>query len=85
MKLQILLPLIVLTASGCASNDPVSGRILNNVNPYFLRSNDGDLYEVTWYSGYAVHAGDEVTLTNDEGACSMVTQNGTAQVFVSGN
>jgi len=85
MKLKILLPLVVLAASGCASNDLVSGRILNNVNPYFLKSDDGDLYQVTWYSGYPVQAGDQVTLTNDEGACSMVSKNGTAQVFVSGN
>jgi hypothetical protein len=85
MKLKILLPLIVLAASGCASNNSISGRILTNANPYFLRSDDGDLYQVTWYSGYTVRAGDEVTLTNDEGACSMISKNGTAQVFVSGN
>ena len=85
MKLKILLPLIALAVNGCASNDPVTGRIFNNASPYFLKTNNGDLYQVTWYSGYPVQAGDQVTLTNDEGACSMVSKNGTAQVFVSGN
>ena len=85
MKLQILLPLIVLAVNGCASNDPVSGRIFNNASPYFLRTDGGDLYQVTCYSGYPVHAGDEVILTNDHGACSMVSKNGSAQVFVKGN
>src|SRR5262247_2466730 len=67
MKLNIfvLLPLIVLAVNGCASNDPISGRIFNNTSPYFLKTDDGDLYQVTWYSGYQVHAGDEVILTND--------------------
>ena len=68
MKLKILLPLIVLAVNGCASNDPVSGRIFNTASPYILKTDDGDLYQVTWYSGYQAHAGDEVILTKDHGA-----------------
>jgi hypothetical protein len=37
MKLKILLPLIVLAVNGCASNDPVSGRIFNNASPYLVK------------------------------------------------
>jgi hypothetical protein len=85
MKLKILLPLIALSVNGCASDDPVSGRIFNNASPYFLKTDNGDLYQVTWYSGYPVHAGEEVVLTNDHGVCTMVSKNGSAQVFVKGN
>ena len=85
MKLKILLPLIVLAVNGCASNDPVSGRIFNNASPYIVKTDDGDLYQVIWYSGYQVHAGDEVILTNDSGACTMVGKNGSAQVLVKEN
>jgi hypothetical protein len=85
MKLRILLPLIISAVNGCASNDPVSGRIFNNASPYMIKTDNGDLYQVTWYSGYQVHAGDEVILTNDHGACTMVSKNGSAQVFVKGN
>ena len=85
IKLEILLPLILLTVNGCASNDPVSGRIFNNASPYIVKTDNGSLYQVTWYSGYQGHAGDEVILTNDHGACSMVSKNGSAQVFVKGN
>ena len=81
----LALALSALAVNGCASNDPVSGRIFNNASPYFLRTDDGDLYQVTWHSGYQAHAGDEVILTNDEGACSMVSKNGSAQVFVKQN
>jgi hypothetical protein len=82
MKLKMLLAMIVLAVVGCASNDPVSGRIFNNTSPYFLRTDNGDLYQVTCYSGYPVHAGDEVILTNDNGLCTMVSKGGSAQVFV---
>jgi hypothetical protein len=82
MKLKILLPLIVLAVNGCASNDPVSGRIFNSASPYFVRTDGGDLYQVTCYSGYTFHAGDEVILTNDKGLCTMVSKSGSAQVFV---
>jgi hypothetical protein len=85
MKLKILLPLIALAVNGCASNDPGTGRIFNNVSPYFLKTDNGDLYQVTLYSGYQFHAGDEVVLTNDEGACTMVGKNGSAHVFVKEN
>jgi hypothetical protein len=85
IKLKILLPLILLTVNGCASNDPVSGRIFNNASPYIVKTDNGNLYQVTWYSGYQGHAGDEVILTNDHGTCSMVSKNGSAQVFVKGN
>jgi hypothetical protein len=35
------------------------------------------------HSGYQAHEGDEVILTNDHGACNMVSKNGSsAQVFV---
>jgi hypothetical protein len=81
----LALALSALAVNGCASNNSVSGRIFNNASPYFLRTDDGDLYRVTWYSGYQAHAGDEVILTNDEGACSMVSKNGSAQVFVKQN
>jgi hypothetical protein len=79
------LALSALAVNGCASNNSVSGRIFNNASPYFLRTDNGDLYQVTWYSGYQAHAGDEVILTNDKGACSMVSKNGSAQVFVKEN
>ena len=85
MKLKMLLPLVALAANGCASNDPVSGRIFNNASPYIVKTADGDLYQVTWYSGYQAHAGDEVILTNDHGTCTMVSKNGSANVFVKGN
>jgi hypothetical protein len=61
------------------------GEIFNNASPYIVKTDNGDLYQVTWYSGYQGHAGDEVILTNDHGACSMVSKNGSAQVFVKGN
>ena len=79
------LALSALALNGCASNNPVSGRIFNNSSPYFVRTDDGDLYQVTWYSGYQAHAGDEVILTNDQGPCSMVSKNGSAQVSVKQN
>jgi outer membrane lipoprotein SlyB len=79
------LALSALVVSGCASNNSVSGRIFENSSQYFLRTDDGDLYQVTWYSGYQAQAGDEVILTNDKGACSMVSKNGSAQVFVKEN
>ena len=79
------LALSALAVNGCASDSPVSGQIFKNASPYFVRTDDGDLYQVTWYSGYQAHAGDEVILTNDEGPCSMVSKNGSAQVFVKGN
>jgi hypothetical protein len=82
MKLKMLLAMIVLAVNGCASNDPVSGRIFNNASPYFVRTDNGDLYQVTCYSGYQVHAGDEFILTNDKGLCTMVSKGGSAQVFV---
>jgi hypothetical protein len=79
------LALSALAGNGCASNNSVSGRIFNNASPYFLRTDDGDLYRVTWYSGYQAQAGDEVILTNDTGTCTMVSKNGSAQVFVKEN
>ena len=82
MRLKILVPLIVLALNGCASNDPVSGRIFNSASPYFVRTDGGDLYRVTCYSGYPFRAGDEVILTNDKGLCTMVSKGGSAQVFV---
>lgn len=85
MKLKISLSLIALAVTGCASNDPVTGRIFNIASPYFLKTDNGDLYQVTWYSGYSFQARDEVVLTNDEGACTMVGKNGSAQVFVKEN
>jgi hypothetical protein len=83
MKLKILLPLIVLAINGCASSDPLTGRIFNTASPYIVKTDNGNLYQVTWYSGYQAHEGDEVILTNDHGACNMVSKNGSsAQVFV---
>lgn len=84
-RLLILLPLIVLAVNGCSSYDPVAGRVFNNVSPYIVRTDDGDLYQVTWYSGNSPHAGDEVVLTSHNGPCSMVGKNGSAQVVVKEN
>ena len=84
-RLLILLPLIVLAVNGCSSYDPVAGRVFNNVSPYIVRTENGDIYEVTWYSGNLAHAGDEVILTNHSGPCSMIGKNGSAQVFVKQN
>ena len=82
MKLKILLPLIVLAVNGCAS-DPLTGRIFNTASPYIVKTDNGNLYLVTWYSGYQAHEGDEVILTNDHGVCSMVSKDGSsAQVLV---
>ena len=83
MKLKILLPLLILAVNGCASNDPITGRIFNTASPYIVKTDNGSLYQVTWYSGYQAHEGDEVILTNDHGACNMVSKNGSsAQVVV---
>ena len=83
MKLKILLPLFILAVSGCASNDPVTGRIFNTASPYIVKTDNGSLYQVTWYSGYKAHEGNEVILTNDHGTCNMVSKNGSsAQVVV---
>jgi hypothetical protein len=84
-RLLILMPLIVLAVNGCSSYDPVAGRVFNNVSPYIVRTDDGDLYKVTWYSGNLPHVGDEVILTNHNGPCSMIGKNGSAQVVVKEN
>ena len=82
MKLKIVLPIIVLALAGCGS-DPLTGRIFNTGNPYIVKTDNGTLYKVTWYSGYQAHEGEEVILTKEHGACAMVSKNGSsAQVFV---
>jgi hypothetical protein len=63
---------LVLTAT--ANAGLVKGIVLNDDDPYIVKSSTGDLYKVDWYSGSSLFSeGDFVILTTDYGSGQMIS------------
>jgi hypothetical protein len=86
MRRLVLSVLVLVSLSFTAQARVIRGVLLNDDDPYIVRTADGTIYKAEWYGGDSTWSeGDRVILTNDNGRGQMVSPDDddkTAEVWV---
>ena len=71
---QIFVLTLALVLTATTNAGIVKGIVINDHDPYIVKSSSGDLYKVDWYSGSSLFwKGDFVILTTDNGMGQMIS------------
>jgi len=85
MKRTLLSAFMILAVTLSAGAGVVRGVLLNDDDPYIIKTNGGEIYKAEWYGGSSLFSeGDFVILTTDDGRGQMICPDSeeVAQVWV---
>ena len=85
MKPVLVSVLTAVLITATANAGIIKGILLNDDDPYIVKTKTGDLYKVEWFSGSSAFSeGDYVIITTDYGRGEMISpvSEETAEVWV---